>query len=403
MKLPEFSRRSWLLVVPLVAALVWGGWRWLAGPVVPVVAVERSDVVQTVVASGRVETPLRVDIGSQVTGTVARIPVAEGQSVKAGQLLVALEDSEARAAVEQAVAAVAQAQAKLNQIRAVALPVAQQAQQQAEATLANVRRQHARTRDLQAKGFVGQAALDDAQRNLDIAASQLRSAQLQVETSRSDGSDTLFARTALQQAEASLHLAQARLRTTAISAPADGTLIARNVEPGDVVQPGKVLMVLSPVGKTQLVVQIDERNLAMVQLGQPALGAADAYPGRRFAARVAYLNPSVDPARGSVIVKLDVADPPAWLRQDMTVSVDIEVARRTATLVLPVSNLRDSAGAQPWVLVARDGRAVRQAVKPGARGIGKIEILSGLQAGEQVLPGLTPNIVAGDRIRVEVP
>ncbi|MBC7453305.1 MAG: biotin/lipoyl-binding protein, partial [Massilia sp.] len=144
MTLPELSRRSWLLAVPLLAAILWGGWRWRAGPVVPVVAVERSDVVQTVVASGRVETPLRVDIGSQVTGTVARIPVAEGQSVKAGQLLVALEDSEARAAVEQAVAAVAQAQAKLNQIRAVALPVAQQAQQQAEATLANVRRQHAR-------------------------------------------------------------------------------------------------------------------------------------------------------------------------------------------------------------------------------------------------------------------
>jgi HlyD family secretion protein len=109
------------------------------------------------------------------------------------------------------------------------------------------------------------------------------------------------------------------------------------------------LMVLSPVGKTQLVVQIDERNLAMVQLGQPALGAADAYPTQHFAARVAYINPSVDPARGSVVVKLDVAAPPAWLRQDMTVSVDIEVARRNATLVLPLSHLRDGAGAQPWV------------------------------------------------------
>ncbi len=402
MKWPEVSVRRWLLALVLPAVALWGGWRFLAGPLVPVVLVERSDVVQTVVASGRVETPLRVDIGSQITGTVAAIPVAEGQTVQAGQLLVALENSEARAAVEQAVAAVAQAQARLQQIRSVALPLAQQAQQQAEATLANVRRQHARSRELQQKGFVGQAALDDARRNLDIAASQLRSAQLQVATSRDDGSDTLLARTALQQAQASVHLAQARLRLTEIRAPADGTLIARNVEPGDVVQPGKALMVLSPVGKTQLVVQIDERNLAMVQLGQPALGAADAYPARRFAARVAYLNPSVDPARGSVIVKLDVAAPPAWLRQDMTVSVDIEVARRSATLVLPLSTLRDSAGAQPWVLVARAGRAVRQTVKPGARGIGKVEILAGLQAGEQVLPGLTPNIAGGERIRVDV-
>lgn len=402
MKLPEFFARRGLLVVPLLAVVLWGVWRVLAGPVVPVVLVERSDVVHTVVASGRVETPLRVDMGSQVTGTVATIPVAEGQSVQSGQLLIVLENSEARAAVEQAVAAVAQAQAKLQQVRTVALPLAQQAQQQAEATLVNVRRQHARIRELQGRGFVGQAALDEAQRNLDIATSQLRSAQLQVATSRDDGSDTLLARTALQQADASLHLAQARLRFTEIRAPADGVLIARHVEQGDVVQPGKVLMVLSPVGKTQLVVQIDERNLAMVQLGQPALGAADAYPTQHFAARVAYINPSVDPARGSVVVKLDVAAPPAWLRQDMTVSVDIEVARRNATLVLPLSHLRDGAGAQPWVLVARAGRAVRQVVKPGARGIGKVEILAGLEAGEQVLPGLTPPTVEGDRIRVAV-
>ncbi|GAA4014723.1 efflux RND transporter periplasmic adaptor subunit [Actimicrobium antarcticum] len=399
--LTRLIERRWLVAGMVLAVLAggWGAWRWWNGPEVPVALVERSDVVQTVVASGRVESPLRVDIGSQVTGTVAAIPVAEGQSVSAGQRLITLEHSEASASVEQAQASVAQARARLRQIRELALPVALQASRQAEATLTTTQRQFARTRALQARGFVGQAQLDDAQRSLDVAQSQLRTAQLQVATSRNDGSDMLLASTALQQAEASLRVAQAKLGYTAITAPTAGTLIARNVEPGDVVQPGKVLMVLSPVGKTQLVVQIDERNLATVRLGQAALAAADAYPARRFTATVAYLNPSVDPQRGSVAVKLDVAAPPDWLRQDMTVSVDIDVARRTATLVAPTAAVRDMTGAQPWVIVVRNGRAVRQVVQTGIRGAGKVEILAGLQAGEQVLSGLLATVEDGDRVR----
>ncbi len=77
-----------------------------------------------------------------------------------------------------------------------------------------------------------------------------------------------------------------------IEAPVDGTLIARNVERGNVVQPGKALMVLSPAGATQLVVQIDEKNLNLLQIGQEALASADAYPGERFAARIVYMNPA---------------------------------------------------------------------------------------------------------------
>lgn len=394
-------QRRWLAAVILVAAIggAYGVARLWLGPQVIVYPVLRSDLIQTVVASGRVETPLRVDIGSQITGAVAAIPVAEGQVVKAGQLLIALESSEAKAAVEQAQAAVVQAQARLKQIREVALPVAQQALRQAEANLQNVKRQFERTRELQSKGFVGQSQLDDAQHNLDIAQSQLRTAQLQVETNRPQGSDYLLASAALGQAEANLRMAQAKLEYTKIDAPVDGTLIARNVEPGNVVQPGKALMVLSPAGQTQLVVQIDERNLAYLQKGQKALCAADAYPNQRFSADVVYINPAVDPQRGSVEVKLDVAAPPAFLRQDMTVSVDIEVARRSNTLVVSAETLRDSASDAPWVMKVNNGHATKQAVKVGLRGAGKVEILDGLQAGDQVLSAMAANVPEGKRTR----
>lgn len=81
-----------------------------------------------------------------------------------------------------------------------------------------------------------------------------------------NGSDVMIAKAALEQAQANLNMALARLDYTTIEAPADGTLIARNVERGDVVQPGKVLMVLSPTGQTQLVVQIDAKNLSYLHM-----------------------------------------------------------------------------------------------------------------------------------------
>jgi len=378
---------------------VYGLAQWLLGPKLPAYVVAKGDVLQTIVASGRVETPLRVDIGSQITGTVATIPVAEGQSVKARQLLIALEDSEAKASVAAARALVVQAQARLKQIREVALPAAQQALRRAQANLLNSRKQYERVRELKATGIVSQSQFDDAATNLELAESEVRTAQLQVQTNQPDGGDYLVATTTLQQAQASLGAALAKVSYTRIEAPVDGTLIARDVERGDVVQPGKALMVLSPAGHTQLVVQIDEKNLANLRLGQRALASADAYPDRQFSAEVVYMNPAVDAARGSVEVKLDVSVPPAYLRQDMTVSVDIEVARRANTLLLAAEAVHDSGSTAPWVMKIDGGKARRQPVTLGARGTGKVEILQGLQAGDLVISSINGKVPEGKRVR----
>jgi HlyD family secretion protein len=399
---PRSASKRWSIIVALAIvglAGLYGLAQWLLGPKVPAYVVAKGDVLQTIVASGRVETPLRVDIGSQVTGTVAAIPVAEGQSVKARQLLIALEDSEAKAAVAAARAAVVQAQAHLKQIRDVALPAAEQALRRAQANLLNSSRQYERVKELKATGVVSQSQFDDAQMNLELAESEVRTAQLQVETNGSQGSDYLVAKTTLQQAQANLGAALAKVNYTRIEAPVDGTLIARNVERGDVVQPGKALMVLSPAGQTQLVVQIDEKNLANLHVGQPALASADAYPDRQFPAEVVYMNPAVDASRGSVEVKLKVPDPPAYLRQDMTVSVDIEVARRANTLLLSAEAVHDSGSAAPWVMTIDGGKARRQPVTLGARGAGKVEILQGLQAGDLVISSLNGTVPEGKRVR----
>jgi HlyD family secretion protein len=96
----------------------------------------RAEFAQAVVASGHVEAPFRVNIGSQVTGVVVDVPVEEGQSVKAGDILIVLDDREAKAVVVQAEGAVAQAEARLRQLRELTLPSAEEALAQARATFA---------------------------------------------------------------------------------------------------------------------------------------------------------------------------------------------------------------------------------------------------------------------------
>lgn len=359
----------------------------------------RSDLVQTVVASGRIITPQRASVGAVITGRVARIPVEQGQSVKSGDVLIVLDDEDERASVAQARGAVAQAEARLRQLREVSLPAAEQALIQAQANLTQARQQHDRAKELKAKGFVSQAALDDAQRNLDVAESQLRAAKLQVATNRPSGSDFALAQTALAQARANLGVAQAKLDHTVILAPVDGTLISRNVEPGNVVQSGKELMVLAPEGETQVVVQIDEKNLAQLRIGQHALASADAFPRERFDAVLVYINPGIDALRGSVEVKLRVPKPPAYLRQDMTVSVDIEVARSAGAVVVPADTVRDAGSAQPWVLAVDGGRAVRRAVKLGLKGDGRIEVLDGVAPGDRLISASQAMVGSGQRVR----
>jgi HlyD family secretion protein len=392
-------RVLWVALPMLVAAGFWYLPGLLLGPKVQTVAVARKDLVQTVVASGRVATPYRVQIGSQVTGSVARIPVDEGQTVSAGQVLIELDAREARAGVQQAAAAVAQAGARIRQLRELQIPVAEQSLRQAEVSLQNAHRQYERSRDLFDKGFIGQAALDDTRKAFELADAQRHSARKQLDSARPDGSDAALAQTALQQARASLDLAQARLDNMTLRAPYAGTLIARDVERGDVVQPGKALMVLAAAGETQILVSIDEKDLGLLKPGLKALVSADAYPRQKFPAEVVYINPAVNPQTASVEIKLRAPSPPAYVTQDMTTSVDIEVARRENTLVIPVDALRDANGGEPWVMRVTQGRSERRAVKVGVRGSSTVEVLDGLSEGDLLVPANVAVVKPGMRVR----
>ena len=130
--------------------------------------------------------------------------------------------------------------------------------------------------------------------------------------------------------------------------------------------------------------------------GGEARIVADAYPERVLDARVSYIAPAVDTARGTVDVHLDLDAPADFLRQGMTVSVSIETGRRPQALVLPNDALRARQGEHAEVLRVRDGVVDVVAVRIGLQGTGLSEVLDGLQAGDQVLSG---DAVAGQRVR----
>ncbi len=380
-----------------VAAVAAGTWLYLQPVEVRAVRATSQPLVRTLQFSARVQAPARVDVGATLTGRVERVQVREGDTVAAGQPLVQLETDELRAAVAQAQAALAQAQARLAAQRAVARPSADATLAQAEATLASAERELARHRDLVERGFVSAARLDDLQRAVDVARAQRDAARVQAAAQRDDGTETAAAAAQRDAAAAALQAAQARLAQATLRAPAPATVIVRAVEPGQIVQPGRALLTLALAGPTELVALVDERFLGQLAVGQRAQALADAFPERPFDARVERLAPGVDAQRGAVEVRLSpTGDPPAFLREDMTLSVEVVTGERARARVLPLAALRDHDGGAT-VLVANAGRAEARTLRLGLRTLDQVEVLEGLGDDDAVL--LAPSLAPGTRVR----
>jgi HlyD family secretion protein len=399
--MPAFRLPRIVLGIVAIGALSIASVAFLArrGAAVDVARVEATRITQSVVVSGRVLAPAKSDIGAAITGRVQAVAADEGDHVKAGALLIELEQAELVAALAQARATEAAAQTHIRQWREVAAPNAGQLLAQAEANHRVAERDAARQEQLFKQGFIGEARVDEARRAAAVAKSQLESARSTAIANSAAGAERRLLEDQLMQARAARDAAAAKLAQTRIVAPAGGTILDRSVEPGDIVQPGKRLMTLAQDGSTRLTALIDEKNLALVKIGQAAIAAADAFPGQRFAATLDYLSPGIDVQRGTVEAKFGVSSPPAFLRSDMTVSIDIGVADKDNALVVPAGAVRDAGLPEPWVLVLRNGRAERLPVRLGARTPARSEIVSGVSAGDEII--VTPGIEPGQRVRAQ--
>jgi HlyD family secretion protein len=323
----------------------------------------------------------------------------EGQRVKAGDLVVQLDDSEARSAVAQAKAAVSQAAGRVDQLRKVGAIVATEASRQAQTKLVRAQTDLARIEELAASRVVSRAELEEARRTVEIARAEKSAADAQQIAASPAGADSRVALSALVQSQAQLSTATVRLGQTRIVAQQNGIILSRMVEPGSTVQPGTTLLEMAADGETQLLIEPDERNLAWMRVGQKARASADAYPQDLFDAEVSYIAPSVDPQRGSIEVRLRVANPPGFLKPDMTVSVDMTVASKPKVITVPSEAVRGASTPAPWVLLVEEGRVARRAVTLGIRGDGRTEITSGLDDGAEVVLSTDPTLAPGQRVR----
>ena len=386
--LPALRKRRWLILLPLAGIAVAG--IWLArsrGPAVDTLSLSTAPLEQRVVASGRVSAVSRVQVGSEVAGVVLERRVNEGDRVAAGDVLLVLRADDLDANL-------AEARASLAALEQSRRPQAQATLREAEAQLVQAQREYDRRQRLGQQQLIARESVEQARQAVvtaQAARDQARSAWQAVAAGGAEAA----------QEAARVAAARAALEKTQVRATVAGTVLTRAVEPGDTVQPGTVLLELASDGATELRVPVDEKNLGVLAVGQTATAVADAWPDRPFPATVNWIAPSVDSSRGSVEVRLSVDPVPDFLRQDLTVSVNILSARKDAALVVPNTALAgdrtDSSQARVWQV--DDGKLVLTPVTLGLRGTASSEVLSGLEAGQAVVIDATDGLAEGQRVR----
>jgi len=383
------GRLTSLIIAVLILAIA--GWFILQkqqGMQLPAYEVRAQALVQTVVASGRVTAPSRAQVGAEVTGVVLERRVREGDRVQAGDILAVLSATELEAAVNQA-------RAELQRLQQSTLPQAQAAVREAEIAQTQASREAQRRRRLYEQRAIPREELERAIQAEVAAAAAAEQARLEAQSLAAGNPDEALARARLASAEA-------QLAKTVIRAQVAGTVLTRNAEPGDLVQPSRILFEIAHEGDTEILVPLDEKNLEVLALGQTASVIADAYPSQPFSATVNFIAPKVDPQRGTVDVRLSVDENPGFLREDMTVSVNIETGRRDESLVLPKDALNDVQADQATVWVVENGRDQRRQVQLGLRGLAATEVIAGLEGGDQVLANVQRELEEGTRVRVRL-
>lgn len=380
------TRYKYLIIILLVLAVGFALFRWWQGPVLPSYTITSMPLVQNVVATGRVATVSRAQVGSEISGVVLQRLVQEGDQVSPGDLLVVLKSDELLAQVRQA-------ELTLTELATSTRPQAVAALASAKAQLEQASREAVRRRNAEA-GILSAEEIEQAVEAERVARNNFETARLKA-AALAPG----------QVEEASLRqqlaVAQAQLAKTKIRAAVAGTVLTRNVEPGDLVQPGQTLFTIALKGNTEIRVPLDERNLPQLALQQNATVITDAYPDQSFPARINFIAPSIDPQRGTVEVRLTVNPVPDFLRQDMTVSVNVETARRAQALTIPNDALSGIKGNKAVVLMVRNGKIQRQQVSLGLRGLAMSEVISGLRAGDQVLANAESSLKDGARVRLK--
>ena len=280
-------------------------------------------VSQKLEALGNARANESVDISTKTSNIVTAVTFRDGERVKRGQVLVQLDNAQARADVAAAQAAVTESESIYN-----------------------------RSRELLSTQALSKSSFDQLEATL-------------------------------KANRARLSAAGARLEDTVIRAPFSGRVGLRRVSVGTLISPGDVITTLDDTSVIKLDFSVPENFLASLREGLSIRASAPAYPGRSFAGSVASIDSRVDMATRSVIVRALLANEDGALKPGMFLNVSLANDEREA-LVIPEEALSPEAERQ-YVYVVADGKVSRREVRIGGRQPGTVEILAGLSAGERVV------------------
>lgn len=313
-------------------------------PPMPVkaVAVTRATLNVEVTAVGTLRADETVMIRPEIAGRVATLHFREGQTVNAGDPLVTLDQDEYKAQLAGSVA-----EAGMDEIS------------------------FKRLQDLQRKNLTSQQNLDEAKAKLDAA-------------------------------RARQTLDQVRLDKTVIRAPFAGTVGLRLVSPGAYVKPGDDIANLESLGSMKLDFRVPETYLARLGVGQTLTVRVDAYPEQGFEGTIYAIDPALDPETRTVLLRARLPNKGNKLRPGLFARVSLILERRENALVAPEQAIVPM-GQTPFVYRVVDGKAVMTPVKLGLRRPGQVEILDGLNAGDQVVTDGQLKIRDGAAVTVQPP
>jgi HlyD family secretion protein len=380
------GKRAWPWLLG-VAVLVGGYALLIAGRGPDAVEVDTGTVTRrarfqsSVSASGEIVATRYADIGSSAMGKIVSLPVAEGDRVRAGQLLARIDpvqaESDASGAVAQMRALEAEKASAAEQIRAATAD-----REAADARARDADQQLARKKELSDAGLIPASEFDTAKAAAAAAAAQAASAAAAVARAR----QALEAATGrLGQAGAQLQRAADLVAKTSIVSPIDGTVTRLRVREGEMVvigiqnQPGTTLMTISDLSAIDAEVKVAEADVLRVKLNQPATVTLEALPGRTFPGRVVEIGASALPVTGTgaaarefkVVVRLD--EPDAGLRPGLTGDAEIITAHLSDALTVPLQSVvlrrGDAEGPERSGVFVVDGdRARFTPVTPGIIG-----------------------------------
>ncbi|HYK87158.1 MAG TPA: efflux RND transporter periplasmic adaptor subunit [Acidobacteriota bacterium] len=336
----------WCALVTAAAAGGFGAFKFFAGKAVKPgylsTSVERGDIALQVGASGTLAAVTTVQVGTQVSGTIAELYADYNAEVKKGQVLARLDPALFQAQVEQQKANVSTAEANLNN-DAASIASARANLEKARVDVLDKQRKLKRTGDLFKESLVPRDDLDTAQAAMDAALATQKAAEAQIESAQAG---RIADQARLTQARASLESARLNLANTIITSPISGTIISRNVDKGQTVAASFASPTLFQIGedltKMQVNTNIDEADVARIKTGMNATFTVDAYSGEVFSGTLSQIRLAASTVQNVVTYNaiIDVANPQLRLKPGMTAMVKILIRKVEDVLMLPNSALR---------------------------------------------------------------